>query len=311
MNRARLAVSALLVISAVTLSHAIIGAGVHYGIDLSLDMKPTDALGEKVSVFDGQVELELGDQSTTVSADSLPLLFVTRRNWQRSPFNLGAKVYVDMLPFIDAVELSCNFGMWEYQGALQYIDVTALRNASVEEAQTIQNNPYKSTSYSYASTPMTIDHFDLGYWGVENTPYAKFHLDASVKKKLLAFPPMVNILKLYGGAGLSMHFATPVLSSKLVEEVLADQNITYDELAGMEPGDTDALYQKVVERIIDGLSRPSFGAHLLAGAKFKLPVIPAGLYMDGKIMFPLGSLDPDADLKGIGFLLNAGVSLSI
>ncbi|MFW6245477.1 MAG: hypothetical protein ACOC36_06290, partial [Fibrobacterota bacterium] len=248
----------------------------------------------------------LMDTSFSVSADSLPLLFVTRQNWQRSPFNLGAKVYVDMLPFVDAVELSCNFGMWEYQGALQYIDLNALKDASLD---TITNAPYSAATYSYASTPMTVDHFDLGYFGIRNTPYARFHVDASIKKKLLALPPMVNILKLYSGAGLSMHFATPVLSGSLVEEVLADQNLSYEELANME--NTDGLYKKVVERIIDGLSQPSFGVHLLAGTEFKLPVIPAGLYVDGKLMFPLGSLDPDVDLGGIGFLLNAGVSLSI
>lgn len=307
MNRIRRAVSALVILSAVTLSHAIIGAGVHYGIDLSLGMEPTDAFGERVSLFTGEnLHLQLMDTSMSVSADSLPLLFITRHNWKRTPINLGAKVYVDMLPFIDAVELSCNFGMWEYQGALRHIDLTALENASIDS---ISADPYAAASYPYASIPMTVDHFDMGYFGIRNTPYAKFHVDASVKKKLLALPPVINILKLYGGAGLSMHFATPVLSSKLVEEVLADQNLSYEELASME--DTDALYKKVVERIVDGLSQPSFGAHLLAGAEFKLPVIPAGLYVDGKLMFPLGSLDPDADLDGIGFLLNAGVSLSI
>ncbi len=287
-------------------SQAVIGVGVHYGVDLSMGMDPTSGLGERISVIKDSVTLDLPNgQSRTVIADSLPLLFITRQSWERSPLNIGAKVYVDMLPFVDEIELSCNLGMWQYLGSLQHIDLAALKEASLTQVDSIMSAPY-SYNYPYRSVALTLKNFDMGYFGLQNTPYAKFHVDASVKWKILPLP----LLKVSAGGGLSMHFATPVLSSKLVEEVLADQKLSYDQLANLDQSTTDAIYKKVVEKIISGFTQPSFGAHLVASARFKLPLIPMGLYMDGKLMIPIGSVDPNTDLNAVGFLINSGVSLS-
>jgi len=39
----------------------------------------------------------------------------------------------------------------------------------------------------------------------------------------------------------------------------------------------------VVNKIIEGLTQPSYGAHIDLGLMVKIPVVPLGVYVDGEI----------------------------
>jgi hypothetical protein len=275
-----IATAVLLMISAASMSHAIVGVGVHYGFDLSMSMKNVDEA----------VSLKLPDGiSELVPAGGAPFS-VSGQNWKASPINVGGKVYVDIIPVIDAIEVSCNFGLWQYDGALTYINPNPTGEGDL-----------------YKTIPLTINEQGLNYIGLGGTPYAKLLLDASVRKTLLD----LVILKFSAGAGVSVHFATPLLSASLVEDVFGKKEITKEFLEGL--GDKgNANSKAIVEKIIDEtLGEPVYGAHIIVGAQFKFPVIPVGLYVDGKYMLPFTKFDEDKNISGFGFLVNAGISLSI
>jgi len=287
MNKFRVvAVAALLAVFSVSTSHAIVGAGFHWGFDFSMSME---------DVNDEKVNLKL-PAGVSIPAELSPF-YVSRENWKASPINFGGKAYIDFIPVIDAIEVSCNFGLWQYDGALNYVDVASLNGS---------NEP------TYKKVDLTLDGQGMNYIGLGGTPYAKLLLDATVKKKVFSFPPdPLEMLKISAGGGMSVHFATPLLSASLVEEAFKGQTIDEKFLAGLSnPGNENS--KAVVQKIIDeALGEPVFGMHIVLGAQFKLPVIPVGFYVDGKYMIPFTKFDEDKNISGFGLLLNAGISLSI
>ena len=68
--------------------------------------------------------------------------------------------------------------------------------------------------------------------------------------------------------------------------------------------------KKIIKEITSNLMTPHWGCHLDLGVMVKLPVIPVGIYVDGKLMIPFDNMDKNVDLGGAGFLLNTGISLS-
>jgi len=152
----------------------------------------------------------------------------------------------------------------------------------------------------------------LGYWGVDRTPYVKMNFDLTVKKAFFKIPKKLKTFSLYGGGGVSVHLATPVLSAELIEEALGTKlDQLFTDVATMGAGflGDDQVMEAVLKEIIAGLTEPKWGMHFVVGTQLKIPVIPLAFYLDGKLMIPFGNLDPYVDLKGYGFLLNAGVML--
>jgi len=284
-----LAVAALIAVSAVSNVWAIAGVGFHWGFDLSLGMK--DARDEPLKLpFDrSNLPQELAD---------LDFFRVSLTDWKASAINFGGKAYIDFIPVIEAIELSCNFGLWQYKSALDYIDV--------------ENTVLGGGTPVYKTINLTLEDLDMSkYIGLTGTPYAKLQLDATVRKTLLN----LWLIKLSGGAGLSAHFATPLLTAPLIEDALGAA------LTTAEAADIDAILsdpkngEKILKEIIDkAMGKPAFGAHVLLGVKAKIPVVPIGVYIDGKYMIPFSKFDKDAVGKGVngfGLLVNAGLSLSI
>ncbi|MBD3346794.1 MAG: hypothetical protein GF401_17190 [Chitinivibrionales bacterium] len=325
----------------VSSSHAIIGVGVHYGLDLSVSMEDQEniplSLKEYTNVFDvdsffNSVPIpvdSIDNMDIAVFLDSLrnqgvqpsdiPLLsgdlpfYISRTGFERYPLNIGGKVFVDIIPVLDAVEISMNFGLWQYDGEILYP-----KNIKADlDAQALLDDP---TSVSFQqlfemeSIPVTLEQFDLAYFGLNKTPYAKLHIDATVRKNIISVPKRMKIFRLYGGGGPSVHFATPVLDQEMVEDVLkdiiAESDGNINDLAAMLNGDPQAL-KPIVEKIIEGLAVPKFGMHIVAGAMIKLPVVPLGFYADGKFMIPFGDFNEDAGLKGYGLLINAGLTFGL
>lgn len=180
------------------------------------------------------------------------------------------------------------------------------------------NPPYPanigdSANFNYSSENLTLNNFGLGYFGLDNTPYAKLQLDATVRKYIVRVPYMLKVFNLYGGAGLTVNFATPMLSSNLVEEVINEeaQGTKTISTLGRDLLGNSSIMKGVVQKIISGLTQPSYGAHLDLGFMVKIPVIPVGIYVDGKFMIPFAQLDKYVNIGGTGFLLNAGIAWSL
>ena len=285
-------VAALVTFSAVSASHAILGAGFHWGFDYSLSMK--DVEGERVDI---PLPPEVADDLAGID-----FFRVSRTGWKASPINLGGKAYIDLIPFIEAIELSFNFGLWQYDGSLQYLDVIPSLESIAGGGAPKYSEPIK----------LTLENQGLKFSGLERTPYAKLQFDATVRKTLLD----LWIVKLSGGAGASAHFATPLLTSKLIESAIGNVKVT-DPAALFDPNGGANMGKAIVQEIInDAFGKPVIGMHILLGVKAKLPVMPIGIYVDGKFMIPFTSYDEDVankdnGVKGYGLLVNAGLSLSI
>jgi hypothetical protein len=289
------AVSALLMFSVVSPVHAIVGAGFHWGLDMSLSMD--DAERERVNV-----PLTLPDPTLQDAINGVDFFRVSRTDWRPSAINIGGKLYVDIIPFIEAVEVSCNFGLWQYDGLLEYVDVTK----PTVSASGVSFNDYNQIDLTLGKLGMPK------YIGLDGTPYAKLQLDATIRKTILN----LWIIKLSGGAGFSSHFATPLLTPALVESVLGKSLSDPSTLSALMTGKLGANVGKdIVNKIIDeAMGKPVYGMHILLGVKAKLPAIPVGLYVDGKYMIPFTEFDKDAGnsgVSGFGLLVNFGVSLSI
>jgi len=281
-------VSAFVMFSAVSSGYAIVGAGFHWGFDYSLSMEPVADEPVTLPELDATIQSALGKNS---------LVTVSRTNWRSSALNFGGKVYIDFIPFIEAIEVSCNFGLWQYDGSLNYADIGLDGNNNL--------------TVKYKQVDLTTKSTGLDYWVLDGTPYAKLQLDATIRKEIVDF----WIVKLSGGAGFSSHFTTPLLTAKLVEDVVGSKLSAANADLGKLLDPKGNISKDIVNKIIDeALGNPVYGMHLLLGIKAKLPVIPVGIYVDGKYMIPFTKFDENAGDKGIdgwGFLLNAGISLSI
>lgn len=297
--------AALFSFLAVLPSFALIGIGAHYGLDFTLGMKNTTGLGDHVTFDSLKLDLNQGANSVLTGSD-IPA-YVSRTDF-KSDFAFGGKIYIDIIPFIDAVEVSGDFGLWDYVGKIHY--PSGLKS-------TINTSNFADTAnFNYTDEKLTLDNFGLGYMGLKNTPYAKLQLDLTVRKYIVRFPKRLKVLNLYGGAGVTVNFATPMLSSNLVQDVI-NENVKgpYDLSGGAASLGSgllgnNAIMKGVVNKIIGGLTQPSYGAHIDLGLMVKIPVIPIGVYVDGKFMIPFGKLDKYVDIGGMGMLVNAGIALA-
>jgi len=332
-------------------SHGIAGVGVHYGIDLSLTMD--DTYDQALSVaeykeqfapdsvirgFSGMLDTYLTNvnYSTDELLDSLnsytgtvPVLSgelpfsLSRYNFSKTVFNLGGKVFLDIIPVLDAIELSFNFGVWEYRSVLHYpkgIDPTITDPAFT--LGTLLDDPSALTWESLFvmdSIPLTLKQFDMNYFGLDETPYAKLHFDLTVRKNIVAVPKRMKIFRLYAGGGPTAIFATPVITQSLMESALAEIIDTLGtDFSALQTLSSMAVSQSDLLRILKDvvldatkITEPKFGMHLILGSMVKLPVVPIGFYVDGKFQIPFGRLDEEAGLKGVGVMVNAGMTVGL
>lgn len=310
-----------------TTSYAVAGIGVHWGFDFSLRLGdthqalttgsfvpsdmiqtiPADQISRALPGVDADSLLNLL-QGSPVLAGELPIS-LSRTGWDRYFLNIGGKAYLDIIPVIDAVEISMNFGLWQYNGVIRY-PVGLNQDLTIGE---IGPDMSYDELFQMAEMPLTLERFGMSYFGLSGTPYARLHLDMTIRKSIIAKPSHSKLFKLYAGGGPSVHFATPVLSQAMIEDVIgstleaAGSDLTrLQELFGSEE-----QMKLILEKIVDGLAVPKWGMHLVVGIHAKIPVLPVGLYGDAKLMIPFGDMDKDAPLKGYGFLFNTGLSIGL
>ena len=187
----------------------------------------------------------------------------------------GFKAWVDLLPFID-IEGTFNIQFASYNATLW-----------------VDGEPH----------PLEIE---LG-----GTPFAKatpkyiaMNADISV-----TYPFSIPLFPIrpYVGGGLTMHWNTFVLNKAFVANVIKD---AYGEAAASNANEIDVskLADKVVDYAKDEGLTKSIGIHLLAGVRFKLPIIPIAAYANVKCYLG-GDYDDDIDAGHFAFELGGGFAL--
>ena len=188
----------------------------------------------------------------------------------------GFKAWVDLLPFID-IEGTFNIQFASYNASLW-----AMRDDG-----------------TFKEIPMEIE---LG-----GTPFAKatpkyiaMNADISV-----TYPFSIPLFPIrpYVGGGLTMHWNTFVLNKAFVANVIKD---AYGEAAVVPSA--NELANKVVDYAKDEGLTKSIGIHLLAGVRFKLPIIPIAAYANVKCYLG-GDYDDDIDAGHFAFELGGGFAL--
>ena len=189
----------------------------------------------------------------------------------------GFKAWIDILPFVD-IEGTFNIQFASYNAALwagQGDDATKI--------------------------PLQIE---LG-----GTPFAKatpkyvgMNGDISVTKpfSIPLFP-----IRPYVGAGITMHLNTFILNKQFVVKAL-------EKLGEDIPTDEKELAKELANKVVklakdEGLNK-SVGFHLLAGVRFKLPIIPIAAYANVKCYLG-GDYDADIDPGHFAFELGGGFAL--
>jgi hypothetical protein len=301
------------------------GIGIQYGYDASLSLP--DKIGEQAdftdlslnsSSFDGEAPTGV---LPTITGRDLPV-FINRTGFTRSPFDVGAKIFVDCIPVIDALELSSNFGMWSYVGqviyptAITWNGATAASKNVESAASGTPASAYSSYLDQYAqikydTANITMKNLGLTNPFVQNTPYAKLQFDLTARKYLLKLPPVANNFRVYGGAGVSLFYATPLLSAGFIEKAIGSTLSSVNTLSALstQAFNDPAVEKEIAQEFLKELFTSHWGAHLDLGAMVKFPVMPFGIYVDGKYLFPFGSMDPNVTaLKSNGLLINGGIA---
>ncbi|MBN1128421.1 MAG: hypothetical protein JXA71_05510 [Chitinispirillaceae bacterium] len=284
----------------------IAGVGIHYGLDFSMSMD--DQLKEQATL--GDLKLDVSNFGTLpdgfgtdpLTGKDLPV-YISRTGWENTKISFGGKVYIDILPVLDAVELSCNYGMWKYDGSIIYPTSIQFNASSATRDQDINN----IATVNYDTTAVTIK-------GLNATPYAKLHFDLTVRKYLFEFPPVVKILKIYGGAGMSTFFATPILSAPFIEKAIGTSlnSVTDVTRLGTQVFDNTEIMKKLGEEFMKELFTPHMGGHVDLGAMIKIPLVPFGVFVDCKYLIPFGKMDENVDnLSGSGLLINSGILFAL
>lgn len=336
----RYAAAGALCLALATPTHALLGVGVHWGFDLTLDMPDVEnehlsvqqyipsyspemlldsvkshypLTAQQESIVDSIIAMaRTGD--VPLLSGQLPLAF-SRVDLIRSPINFGGKAYLDIIPILDAIELSFNLGVWEYYGYLTYPGQN--QDGIMDRVAALDLSDPASIAYEdillMDTLDLTLEEFGLKFLWLDQTPFMKLQFDLTIRKNLVAKPSRTKILKIYAGGGPSVHFATPVLTDSLVMDVLA----TALEETGGDPEkiaslmNDDELTKQIVLRITEEALKPKWGMHIILGTHIKPPILPLGFYGDAKFIIPFGPYDERAQLKGYGLMFNLGVTLGL
>ena len=165
---------------------------------------------------------------------------------------MGLKLWIDALPFID-IEASSNF---------QY----TLYDVSV-------NGPGSQT------TPIK---FDLPVPILDKPGFARIMSDVTLLYPFLKLPPVVNLVKVYAGAGITHVLATEVINADFAKKAVAKATANNNDAAADTPEEVAAILAKSIKD--EGLNS-GIGFHLELGAKIKPPVIPLAAFVDFKYHF--------------------------
>jgi len=200
----------------------------------------------------------------------------------------GFKAWIDILPFVD-VEATFNIQFASY-------------NASIWAGD---------SSVGYTEIPMEIELGGTPF-GKATPKYIAMNADLSITKpfSIPLFP-----IRPYVGGGLTFHWNTFILNNAFVANVVdyMDKNGTPIEEVNFKDEQSRNEYMAKVGKEVanyakdEGLNK-SIGIHLLAGVRFKLPIIPIAAYANVKCYLG-GDYDTDIDAGHFAFELGGGFAL--
>jgi hypothetical protein len=181
----------------------------------------------------------------------------------------GVKLWVDALPFID-VEAGSNI-------QLGYYDLSIIQGTD--------------------SIPVK---FDLKVPGVDGKPaFVRVVNDLTILYPFLKFPPLISVIKLYAGAGITHVLATEVLNSDFGKKAISKQTAV--------PTTAAEVSKVLIKSITDEGLTSGIGFHLEAGAKAKIPIIPIAVYADVKYHM-LSSMPKAVDANSMTYELGAALA---
>jgi len=187
----------------------------------------------------------------------------------------GVKLWIDALPFID-IEAGSNVQWGMY-------DVSITQGSQTQKLS-----------------------FDLGVPTVDKPGFARIVSDVTILYPFLKLPPVVSIVKLYAGAGLSHVLATEVLNQKFAKKAVDKATNS-----GVNPSaaDTpDEVAKILVDAIKDEGLKNGVGFHLEAGAKAKVPIIPIAVFADVKYHFLSAGMPSGVDANSMTFELGGALA---
>ena len=163
----------------------------------------------------------------------------------------GLVIWVDDFTVVD-IEISAHVKYMNYSSALRL-------------------NDSKSNS-------IVLNFMDnLSLFFPHQTIFGEFTGDASALYPLITIRPEINLLKFYVGGGLSYG----------VFSKLFDKDFVSDAIANSSSLDVNILAGKtVVEAANDGYTS-GFGAHILAGTKLDVPILPITGFLNFKYRYLL------------------------
>lgn len=173
----------------------------------------------------------------------------------------GAKLWIDVLPYVD-LELGSNFQWGMY-------------DLSVEQGSSKQDVK-----------------FDLGV--IDKPGFARIASDFTIQYPFLKLPPVVNIAKIWAGAGVTHVLATEVLNKKFADKAVA-KALAKDAGAADNPDEVAGI---LADAIKDEGLQSGMGFHLAAGVKVKPPVVPIAAFADIKYHF-LSTLPSAVDANSL------------
>ena len=187
----------------------------------------------------------------------------------------GLKLWIDALPFVD-----------------------------IEAGSNVQLGYYDVSIVGPGAGDSTALKFDLKVPGVDGKPaFARIVSDVTVLYPFLKFPPVISIVKLYAGAGLSHVLATEVLNSSFGKKAI-EKATNGDATKADSPEEVSAILIDQIKK--EGL-KSGIGFHLEVGAKAKVPVIPIAVYADAKYHF-LSTMPKAVDSNSLTYELGAALA---
>ncbi|PID31206.1 MAG: hypothetical protein CR982_00065 [Candidatus Cloacimonadota bacterium] len=209
----------------VTSSYALVGFGVHGGLDLM-----------EVDKINKEFKFDFGDKEATYSLE---------REAIENPVAFGAQLYFDFPIFPLGLEAGYYMAVQKYR----WIAPKDLQVGNESIPLDFSDIDTSGNSYNHEFT------------------YARASVDATLKYYFLELPPAVNLMRFYLGAGVGVHFITPLVSEQFFE----------DELSEMSNSSSNQLSLDVEDLV---KSKTTFGAHFGVGTMIDIPVLPISLNVD-------------------------------
>ncbi|MBZ0266058.1 hypothetical protein K8I28_15480 [bacterium] len=180
-----------------------------------------------IGIHVGMDMTEIDATTSTFAFDSSPASVDLTREASGNPLNVGVDLTLGMIPIID-IQLS------------------------VEAA-------FSNYTIDYASSAPGVTPLEG-----EEIPFLRAGADLSVLKSIISFPPVVKVVDVFAGAGLSLHAFAPIVNETLIKDNIQSATEAIDPVAYADDIET------------------SFGFHLMLGAKIKPGPVPFGFRVQGK-----------------------------